>query len=435
MTTPHSRVLIAGTTTDYIDLIRRGYPGRAVFITDPELRARGAEEAPDDESEILVALDDPCAVLREVSSHLRRHRITPGGLACFDCESMLQASRLARALGLPYPSENSILSCRSKFLAKECWRGAGLDCPDSMPVGSEKDVERFFGRHPGKKIILKPLTGSGSELVFLCSTVKEGSEALATMRGRLAALPPSERMYARYAHESERTDPRRVFLAEEHIEAEEYSCDFIVDGDAVQIIRLARKFLKPGDFPGTVMAYFVPAALPARLGEGILQATLLKAVQSLGMRRALCMVDFFLQGERVILLELAPRPGGDCLPQLIRRSCGCDMLGLALDFAEGRPVCPPEPEQWRPLVGLRLFAPRPGTIASLDASALRDDPRVLEVALRHGPGHRVVFPPGDYGSRVLGHAVFSPSAAAPPGEECLELMGKLTVTYAAEGRS
>jgi len=431
---PGNRVLVVGTTTDYIDFIRRRHPGRAVFLTDPAERARGTEEAPDSASEILAPLADSSAALNEVLHHFRRHDITPTGVACYDCESMALSAYLARALDLPYPSEESILACRSKLLSKERWRAAGLNCPDAVPVADEKDVEQFLGRHEGEKIILKPLTGAGSELVFLCSTAKECSDALAAMRRRLAVLPLSERMYARYAHGSELMDPRRVFLAEEYIEAGEYSCDFSIDGDAVRIIRLARKYLKPEDVPGTVMAYRVPAALPSRLKDGGLKPTFLRAARSLGLHRALCMLDFFVQGERIILLEIAPRPGGDCLPQLIRRSCGCDMLGLALDLAEGRPVVPPEPGQWRDLMGLRLFAPRPGVIASLDTAPLLDDPRVCEVALRRGPGSRVIFPPMDYGSRILGHVIFSPSANVAPEQECLDLMSKLVVTYAAEGR-
>ena len=434
MITPCNKVLVVGTTTDYIDFIRREHPDRAIFLTDPAERARGAEEAPDSANEILAALDDNSAVLKQVLRHVQRHHFTLTAVACFDCESMPLSSHLAHALNLPYPSEESILACRSKFLSKKLWRDAGLDCPDAMLVRNEEDIEQFFSRHGRGKIILKPLTGSGSELVFLCSSVKECSDALAIMRRRLAVLPLTERMYARYTHEFERIDPRRVFLAEEYIEAAEYSCDFVIDEDAVQIIRLARKYPKPGDAPGTIMAYKIPAVLPTWLNEGDLEATLLKAAQSLGIGRALCMLDFFLQEERIILLELAPRPGGDCLPRLILKSCGCDILGLTLDVTEGRPVVPPKPEQWRDLMGLRLFAPSPGIIASLDATALRDDPRVLEVTLRHGPGHRVVFPPEDYGSRILGHAIFSPSAASSPGQECLELMDKLVVTYEAEGR-
>jgi biotin carboxylase len=434
LTTPRNRVLVVGTTTDYIDIIRREHPDRAIFLTDPAERARGKEEAPDRAGEILVALDDQSAVLKQVFRHARAHFITLTAVACFDCESMLLASQLAHALSLPYPSEDCILACRSKFLSKQLWRNAGLDCPDAVHVRDEKDIGQFLGRHGGEAIIIKPLTGSGSELVFLCSTVKECSDALEIMRRRLAVLPLTERMHARYMHGSDRIDPRRVFLAEEYIEAAEYSCDFVIDGDAVQIIRLARKYLKPEDAPGTVMAYGIPADLPTGLKYGDLEATLLKAAQSLGIRRALCMLDFLLQGERIILLELAPRPGGDCLPQLIRKSCGCDMLGLTLDVAEGSPVAPPKPQQWQALMGLRLFAPSPGIIASLDITALLDDPRVLEVTLMHGPGHRVVFPPGDYSSRILGHAIISPSSTTSPVHECLELMDKLVVTYGIEGR-
>jgi biotin carboxylase len=176
---------------------------------------------------------------------------------------------------------------------------------------------------------------------------------------------------------------------------------------------------------GTTLAYVLPAELPPAIGIESFRIQLRDAAQSLGLERAICMLDFMVRDGKAVMIEIAPRPGGDCLPPLILKSCGFDILGCALDFAERRPVTVPAPSRWKHLVGLRLFAAKPGVIRKLDDSPLRADNRVLECYLKRGPGHRVVLPPEDYDSRLLGHVIFKPSNPDSIESECLDLRAKL----------
>jgi len=132
------------------------------------------------------------------------------------------------------------------------------------------------------------------------------------------------------------------------------------------------------------------------------------------------------------LLEMTPRPGGDCLPQTIFQSCGLDMLGLALDFAEGKPIALPAASSWVRLVGLRLMAKKSGMIKKIGDRALRQDSRVKELRLKRRPGQRVVLPPDDYESRLLGHVIFKPVTPQSIETECDELESKLIVEIEAE---
>ena len=124
---------------------------------------------------------------------------------------------------------------------------------------------------------------------------------------------------------------------------------------------------------------------------------------------------------------MTPRPGGDCLPLLERLSSGFDILGYALDFAEGKEAEPPPSGIWQRLVGLHLLATEPGIVREIDLQNLQSDPRVVECHLAAGPGHRVLMPPEDYGSRRLGYAIFKPSTAEKTEEECLDLLDKVTL--------
>ncbi|HQK26090.1 MAG TPA: hypothetical protein PK393_11280, partial [Synergistaceae bacterium] len=118
-----------------------------------------------------------------------------------------------------------------------------------------------------------------------------------------------------------------------------------------------------------------------------------------------CMVDFSLRRGEPLFLELAPRPGGDCLPPLLRVARGWDPLLAELAFARGRDETQ-DPFPGGPgHLGLRLVASRGGEVRRLHIALLEEDPRVLAVGGLRGPGHRVILPPEDYDSRILGYAI------------------------------
>jgi hypothetical protein len=90
-------------------------------------------------------------------------------------------------------------------------------------------------------------------------------------------------------------------------------------------------------------------------------------------------------------------------------------------------------QSWETLVGLRLFAQHGGTVKEIDQEDLRQDPRVQEVFIKRRPGHRVILPPNDYDSRLLGHVIFRPGVSTSLEMECAELASKLKVVMEIEG--
>jgi len=417
------RVVVVGTTADYIDLLLQRCPDRAVFLTHATHRAHATEPCPDARSEALCDLGDREQALAAVRQHLERWDIEPSGVACFDDESMALAADVACALGLPYVPHGAVAACRSKLECKRLWAHAGLPCPQVALVAAAGEAVAFL-RRAGGAAVLKPITGSGSELTFVCRDEHTCREAFATLATGLRTHHDA-RMYTPQPTADRAVDPRRQFAIEEFVEGGEYSCDFVVDGDAADIIRTARKVAAVGQSFGTTLAYEVPATLPAAIEHGRLARQCRDAAHALGVQRAVCMVDFIVRDGEAVMLELAPRPGGDCLPPLILASSGLDMLRLTLDFAEGRPVAIPPHHAWSPMVGLRLFADRAGTIARLDTATLCADPRVVECTLKHGVGHHVVLPPADYDSRLLGHVILEPQPGDTVDLVCAQIAARL----------
>lgn len=408
-----SRVLVIGTTADYIQWIQEARPGKAVYITAPEIRKTAEEPAPSKEEEILCNLKDGQAVIHALVMHLESFGMDPAGVVCFDCESMALAAKIANYFKLRYPSVKSIENCRHKDISKILWRESGVDCPNSKKVGSLGDLKAFLHSSDGP-VVLKPSNGSGSELVFICDSLPACEANYATLHRELA-----ERKNNRlYINENPRM-PRVV--AEAYVAGDEYSCDFLLQRDDVHIIRITEK-IRPSEAPfGTVGGYIFPSPLPPQFPEEKLQEALMKAARALGLETCIGMADFIISSGRIFFLEITPRPGGDCLPHLLRSACGFDMLSFAMDVAAGIPALLPNTGNIRPQMGIRLHAKAPGRLKRVNVNHASNDSRILDVKIIRRPGHRIVLPPADYESWFLGHLIVELPNGVDPRQEYLRI--------------
>ncbi|GAB4333435.1 MAG: hypothetical protein Kow0089_02110 [Desulfobulbaceae bacterium] len=417
------RVLVVGTTSDYIDWIRRERPGKAVFLTDYGARTGAVEESPQPAEEIVTDLEDFEQTEKDLHRHMNRWGYRPVGVVCFDCESLELAAFLAQLHGLDFPTLESIRICRDKFAMKDAWRKSGVGCPRARIVTCEEELYGFMREIDGPCVI-KPRTGSGSELVFFCDSRKDCGKWARIMLGELGRRT-GNRLYSRST---------AGFVAEEYIRGKEYSCDFIAGEEEVQILRLTRKISADGRPFGTIAGYVLMDLPTGDFPVGLLEENLHRAAVALGLRGLICMVDFLVSDGEIVLLEMSPRPGGDCIPQLLRRAGRPDILALAVDLAgkgelvlpsagKGELVLPSYPRNGR-LVALRLHARKKGRITGFRLEKMRADPRVREIQLVRSEGHVVVMPPEDYDSWYLGYVIFQPGWEEAVEEECRELSGR-----------
>ncbi|MDR3629451.1 MAG: ATP-grasp domain-containing protein [Desulfocapsaceae bacterium] len=414
----NEKILVVGTTSDYIDWLRRTGEGRGLFLTDPQVRRQAKEPAPEAKEEILCGLTDVGLIRMALRDHLSQWNMILSGITCFDCESLGLAAFLAEDLDLSFPSVESVRICRDKYTTSSRWLKRSVRTPRFMLGRTPYDAADFREKI-GRPCVLKPVSGSGSELVFRCETVNGCQRTARTLLQGIQERKEN-RLY------KAATD---CFLIEEFIEGVEYSCDFALQNKQVEIIRLTRKVKAPSAPFGTTMAY-IPTTCEA---EGLppLEGLLAKAAQALGLSRALCMVDFLFSGDEVVFLELTPRPGGDCLPHLLQYAAGLDMLKLALDFAGRTGLDLPGPAAAVGSVGLRLHADRAGRIKEISTELLEKDPRVKSIHLIRQNGHLVILPPEEYESWYLGHVLFTPDPLSDVEGQCEELARLLVVDIEA----
>lgn len=410
------KVLVVGSTTDYIDWISRACPGQALFVTAPPVRQLGGHPPPAPGEELLVELEEFATVRSAIQHHLAAHRLSLSGIVCFDGESLELTAKLAAEFSLPYPTPESVATSQDKYLAKTRWAESQLPCPQARLVDSAAGVFAFL-QELDAPCVLKPIAASGSELVFLCAGKRDGEKWLPIIQAGVAGqgATPAEKNAT-------------LLLAEEFIAGTEYSCDFLAAHGQARVLRLTRKLPAPRQPFGTIMAYALLEFAAAPFSREELEGVLGPGAAALGLNPALCMVDFIATAEGLVLLEMTPRPGGDCLPHLLRRARNLDILALALDFARQRPPLWPE-EGGEGYVGLRLHARRAGEIRAIDSLALRRDERVREVHLTCQPGQKVTLPPADYLSWYLGHVIFEAAPAENWQAQCGELGKLLTLAF------
>lgn len=419
----NTRALVVGTTADYIAWIQNTCPRQALFFTDPEVRRTPAEPSPAAADELCGNLSDHRRAGRRIEDHLHQYGLVLDGIACFDCESMELAAELADHFALPYPSVQAVRNCRDKLQAKRLWRAHRLNTPPATAIGSADEAVDFF-RAVGAPVVLKPTSGSGSELVFKCRDAPSCAHSYQQIRRGLQ----QRRANRLYSPRTPAAGP--LIMAEGFSDGPEYSCDFIVEDGRAHVIRLARKIKTPGEPFGTILGYLLPAQLPTTLRQDRFSQILYQSAAALGIERAVCMLDFIVSRGDMVLLELAPRPGGDCLPFLMRRGYGLDMLKLQLDFSRRKPLALPPLVADKPLVGLRLLARCSGTLKGVNLNDIEGDPRVLEIQLIRRPGHCITLPPADYDSWLLGHMIFAPDDQKDVHTQCSTLLERIPVEVA-----
>ncbi|MBF0259077.1 MAG: ATP-grasp domain-containing protein [Desulfamplus sp.] len=484
------RTLVVATTSDYIDILRHKFPEKnLLFITAPAIRAKAVEETPPADEELLCELDSSQTVIDNLKDYILNYDITLKGVACFDCESMELCANIALAFSLPYPSVETVLACRDKSSTRKIWHSNGVKTPEYARVSSAEQSVKFF-EDVKMPCVLKPVDSSGSERVFRCTTSKECEEAYAIISSPQNSPDiiietcvdgieySCDFIINRTVNSTQAVDLAtgvQIKIGETsdtdrfvQVRETAYRHDVIP-------LRFTRKIHAPISVFGTIMAYEVVEFPAGNFLEEELLSLLAKAAATLGITRGICMVDFIvrsnslssvinygdcnyedssgsinygtdnrsasLKRDSIYLLEMTPRPGGDCLPWLIQKSMNIDILKLNLDLARQSYLEDTysgtykgflnKPSLSKPLVGLRIHADQEGVLDSVNTQRVESDPRVVEVFIKHKSGHRIVLPPKDYDSWNLGHIIFNPYEDVPCKDQCINLLSMLKIELVA----
>jgi len=401
-------VIVVGTTPDYVVKIHKKHSNANVFVLDVRFRGDILFQQVDRSSLLFVPFEDYGETARSVHQYISLNNLSPKGLACFDCESLLVAARLASELSLPYPSVEAIIHTRNKFELRRIWAESQIPCPRVFLASSLSESTEAFDLL-NRDIVLKPVSGSGSELLFHCKTPGEVKGAVRIMEEQLP-LRKSNPLFSPIpgTHKAESVDPCEFWIVEEFISGPEFSCDFLLYEDRAVILRETGKVKVPRQTFGSVLAYTFPLSHEEREQLQGHHHILEKAAKALGYARGHFMADFIMRDGHMVLLEMTPRPGGDSIPDLLETATGFDLIRTHLDMVSGKSNnLGPVPLPTESYASIHLYAHDEGTITHLDSSQIISQPWVRALVLKKRTGDQVTLPPHDYDNRLLAYCIVS----------------------------
>jgi len=254
---------------------------------------------------------------------------------------ILRAAQLREWFGLAGQSCDSARAYRDKVYMKDKARLGGVATPPYRELTTPLDLYRFAADH-GYPCVVKPRWGAGARGVRIL-------ESAADLQDFLRRPLPEQSMAEGFVEghtfhvDGLATDGEMLFVC-----ASTYfnSCISFMTGESTGSV-----LLDPGtplwrrlvEETRKLIAAFPPAPHFAFHAE------------------------FFLDADRLLLCEIACRPGGSRIADMIEEACGLNMYEQWLRRSLGLPVELPPPRPWRS-AGRLFVPPRRGRLLSLPES-------------------------------------------------------------------
>jgi len=238
-----------------------------------------------------------------------RHAID--GLFSFTEYGLLPAANAAKALGLPGISAETTELCRNKWKLREKLAGTPLHVPFVM-ADSHASLTQF-ARENGFPLVLKDPSGVGSINVKICGSL---SEALVFF---------DELQQQGYTY----------VLAEKYVQGTEYSVETLSIRGRHQLIGVTDKHLLPGGLVEQKHVY--PATLTIETRTRIERYTC-KLLELIEHRHGPMHIEVKVEEERIYLIEINNRPGGDYIWDMVNKVSGVNLVAETLRYAfDGQP--------------------------------------------------------------------------------------------------
>jgi biotin carboxylase len=348
--------------------------GHRVVAVDARADSVGFEDAT---RAVVMDTTDAPAVLELA----RRERVDAAVVYATDV-ALPTLGVLVDALGIPGPGLAAARTLTRKGLFRAHQRERGLPAPAYHVVGPDQPLPPLdWAASP--HWIVKPDQSSGSKGTRRVGSPDELREAVDDARG---------------------FSKSGLVIAEEYLPGHQLTCEgLLVDGALRFGLVFDRVTVPP---PHVVTAgHTLPSQRPLPVRERALEAVV-DALTGAGVRSTVFDADVVAHGDRVTLLEVTPRGGGNTLSRFIHASTGVDLVAHALSLALGQDPGEVSPTWAAPACGLMLFgATRRGRL-SYDADALatlRARPWVHSVEVDAPPGAEVA--PFINGRHRLGEAI------------------------------
>lgn len=360
--------------------------------------AEGVELIATDTSD-LAAVIQACALLRA--------RAEIAGITTASERFYAMAAAAARYFGLPGPDPAAVKACQDKIVQRERLTAARLRTP-AYRVASSPAVARRCAQDLGLPVIVKPVTGSGSYGVKLCSRlgdVAEQADFILAGRHGLPALP--------------------ITLVEAFVAGAHY-CTSTIGMEVAGISAVG--FSDPPYF--ALKNFEFPAALTSAQQDEMARVTK-AALRALGLGWGPANTELRLTADGPVVIEVNPRIVGTPDPEMYLLAYGVDLFAETLKlFVGGTPDM--RPRHRLATAACFVMIEQNGMLEAIEGEgAARAVPGVASVSLSTQAGAPLVRH-GDFRD-VIGHVIAVSPDPARAREAVRQAMGeiRLTVSQAA----
>ena len=322
------------------------------------------------------------------------------------------AAQVARQLGLPGPDPSATWRCRDKAQQRRQFAKFGLPVPrfaeaDSV-VGAIEAAKRI-----GLPVVTKPVDGSGSINVALCTTlddVEMQAESIIAQARNIRGLPAARRL-----------------LVEQFMEGPEISIEAL-HGNLIAAV--GKHLSAPPRFVET--GHDVPASLSKRDARAV-EKMVRRGLRALGVMWGVTHTELKLTRTGPVIVEVNPRMAGGHIPELVLLATGIDLPMEAVLASTGQHRHPRASRHGAAAIRF-VVAQSQGVAQAFDGlEAARSLRGVREVSL--GAAGSALEVHGDVRDRV-GHVIAvaeTPEQAAMSAQLAVQAI-RPRMSHPAEGR-
>ncbi|WP_369160317.1 acetyl-CoA carboxylase biotin carboxylase subunit family protein [Candidatus Thiodiazotropha sp. LNASS1] len=275
-------------------------------------------------------------------------------------------AKVAEALSLPGPDVKYIYTILNKITFRSLQKKLKMDSPQFIEV---RDFNKAVTEWQGGPAIIKPAMSSGSRGVSMLEQMDVTSHA--------------------YYKSALKLSNNNCVCLEEFIDGQDVSVEGFILNNKVRYAFISKKYIH--NF--AVIGHELPNNISGEIQNNILDQ-IQKVVDSGIVSNGPFDADFRIGEGRVVLLEIAPRLGGNGLPVLVEAAYGISLIELSLKYAMDEPsqILDIELEEnVVPHVSILLYPERTGTVESLSSeeSIISKLDKVEELCINLVPGQKV----------------------------------------------
>lgn len=287
-------------------------------------------------------------------------------------------AHVAAALGLPGPDPAAVEVTTQKNRFRSFQHRSGIPAPAFIEVDSLEQAARAWAGGPA---MVKPAANSGSRGVVRLDTLDE------------AARPAFE--------QARRLSYNDRICLEEYVAGFDVTAEGFVEDGVVRHCFVTRKHVEGFAVIGHELPFrLAPSPMAAIRGQ------VQSVFDALGPMTGPFDADLRVDEERVVLLEIAPRLGGNGVPVLVEAATGVPLIDLAIRNAMGEDLPDVSPAPAKPRhAAVLLRSPCPGRVRSraTDEAMRVRLPGITDLCLHLDVGDRVER--FEHGGHVFGYCV------------------------------